>query len=501
MNMSRSSGVLLHPTSLPGSGTCGSLGKEALHFLNVLHDSGQRLWQILPMNPPGFGFSPYQSISAFAGNPLLIDLPELVLTGLLSDIEDSPPPAESPAQVDYEATSRKNRMACLNAFRSFRHRGGLKSESYRRFIEDHHYWLDDFALFCAIRNELGGIGWQEWPSGLRDRDPDTLGRFAVDHGDSMEFVRFQQYLFFTQWDAVKLAASARGIGIIGDLPIFVSHDSADVWSHREMFRLDPSGKPLAVSGVPPDYFSDDGQKWGNPLYRWDRMADADYSWWVHRFRTLLKLVDVIRLDHFRGFVQFWEIPRESDTARNGEWRDGPGMHFFKSILRQLGELSIIAEDLGVITPDVESLRDALGFPGMKILQFAFGSGPDNPYLPDRYTDRCVVYTGTHDNDTTVGWHRKLSADPQANRETLEHLANVLGHSPQEINWDLIQLAVRSEAVWSIFPVQDLLGMGSSARMNHPGRSTGNWMWRMKSFREFETEIPRLKRLCGETGRL
>lgn len=472
MKLTRASGILLHPTCLPGPGGIGSLGAEAQAFVDFLAAAGQSLWQILPLGPTGYGDSPYSAFSAFAGNPLLVSLPQLVAWG---DLRNGDLPDESgrdPRRVDFGRVHREKESLLQRAARNFRqHASAERRQAFDDFCALQGYWLHDYALFRALRERYRQRPWNLWPAELRHRDPQALARAAEELETELHWRKYAEFAFFTQWFALKDYANVRGIQILGDIPIFVSFDSVDVWANQSLFHLDEEGYPLVVAGVPPDYFSATGQRWGNPLYHWERMAAQDYSWWMARFRWNLTQTDAVRIDHFRGFESYWAIPSEEDTAVRGEWRPGPGEAFFQAVRRTLGEVAIVAEDLGVITPEVEALRDGFGFPGMKILQFAFDGGPANPYLPHNIRPNSLVYTGTHDNDTTLGWWRHLD------KKHKDQVRAYLGHGLRDMPWDLMRAALASVADWCVLPLQDLLGLGSEARMNRPGLSTGNWDWR------------------------
>jgi 4-alpha-glucanotransferase len=500
VKMHRSSGLLLHPTSLPGPGGIGCLGDQARQFIDILARAGQKLWQILPLNPTGYDHSPYQSLSAFAGNPLLIDPFQMIKDGLLDSREMVQIPELPGDRVNYKAASEVKKSALKTAFEFAITRDNLQTEWFRKFCLDNRIWLEDYALFRSLKYVLGGIAWYDWPAPFRDRKPQDLKAFSADHEKLILFEKFKQAVFFMQWKQIKSYALNRGIEIIGDMPIFVSLDSADVWANRKLFHLDSSGLPTVVSGVPPDYFSSTGQKWGNPLYHWEQMAGDDYAWWIARFKTLFKSIDIIRLDHFRGFEKYWEIPGSAITAETGRWCDGPGFRFFESLFRSVDSMSIIAEDLGVITPEVEALRIQCGFPGMKILQFAFDSGSENPYLPHNYSEMCVAYTGTHDNDTTRGWYQALSTNERDNRAITDYIRDYMGFTPKDVPWDFIALVMQSNAAWTIFPVQDVLALDSGARMNTPGQTGGNWLWRLHSFSNLESQVSRLRDLTAGSGR-
>jgi len=496
MRFPRSSGLLLHPSSLPGPWGIGDLGPAAYQFVDALVRAGQSLWQLLPLGPTGYGDSPYQCFSAFAGNPLLVSPDRLVDLGLLDRAELERAAAEhslSPDAVDYGAVYHF-KLPLLR--RSFERLGASPelAAAFRRFREEQAGWLDDYALFMTLKDAHGGAGWNSWDPGLRDREPAALAAARQEHAAAIEIQQFLQFLFYSQWAPLKAYANERGISIIGDAPIFVAYDSADVWANRELFFLDDEGNPTVVAGVPPDYFSATGQRWGNPLYRWDRMRRDGYAWWVARLRQTFTQVDILRLDHFRGFAAYWEVPADQDTAINGRWVRGPGADLFQALDRQLGGLPIIAEDLGLITPDVLELRDQFGFPGMKVLQFAF-SDSENVYLPHNHTPNSVVYTGTHDNDTTVGWFRELS---EADREWVRAY---LGRDGHDIAWELLRLAMMSVADMAIVPLQDVLRLGGEARMNQPGRLGGNWAWRFRAGQLDDGLIAGLRFLTTIYGRL
>jgi 4-alpha-glucanotransferase len=473
MKYSRSSGILLHPTSLFGPYGIGDIGPEAHRWIEFLADVGCGLWQVLPLGPTGFGDSPYQCFSAFAGNPYLVSPDELTEEGLLNhdEIVDRPDfPAEN---VDYGAVIPWKLGILDKAYDHFLENASTDMiKAYRSFQEEQAYWLDDFALFMALKESYGGGPWVEWPAALRKRDAQALKQARGDHADLIQRQVFRQFVFFRQWDALRDHAHDKGIKIIGDIPIFVAHDSAEVWARPELFYLDAEGNPTVVAGVPPDYFSETGQLWGNPLYRWEVHAANNYAWWIDRFRAVLQLVDIVRLDHFRGFAGYWEVPGKEQTAVNGRWMPGPGKHFFRILREHLGELPIIAEDLGVITPDVADLRDYFDLPGMIILQFAFYGDPAEPFLPHNHLENRVVYTGTHDNDTTSGWFDRV---PESERDFCRRY---LGRHGQGIAWDMIRIAWSSVAVLALAPLQDFLGLGNEARMNYPGNPRGNWSWRM-----------------------
>ena len=469
----RASGVLAHPTSLPGPYGIGDLGASARALLEFLARAGQRLWQVLPLTPTGHGDSPYAAPSAFAGNPLLIAPDPLAERGLL-DPSDLHALASLPAErVDYGRLVPLKHRALRRAFERFRREGDPSMQArFGAFQRGEAGWLDDFVLFAAIRESTGAM-WTEWDPPLRDREPGALHAARARLADAAEGHAFAQFLFFDQWAAVRSHAREQGIRIVGDIPIFVALDSADVWAHPELFKLDDRRQPTVVAGVPPDYFSQSGQLWGNPLYNWEAVAAQGYRWWIRRFQHLLRLVDVVRIDHFRGFAAAWEVPAGAETAVHGRWVPGPGADLFRALeAAPGGPAPIIAEDLGTITEDVRALLAELGYPGMKVLQFAFGGQPDNPYLPHTFDDpNCVVYTGTHDNDTTRGWY---ASAPEPERDFVRRY---LGTSGADITWDFIRLALASVADAAVIPLQDVLDLGSEARMNVPGAAEGNWRWR------------------------
>jgi len=468
----RSAGILMHPTSLPGRCGMGDLGREAYRFVDFLADTGVGLWQLMPLGPTGFGDSPYACFSAFAGNPMLISPELLAEEGLLSpkDIASAPPFPDN--HVEYGPVIQFRKQLLAMAWEGFKSGAdaALKN-AFDEFCRIQALWLDDFALFMALK-EIFGLAWNSWDRDLMRRQPDALWRAAQEHAPLVQAQKFTQYLFFKQWKALKQYANRKGVRIIGDIPIFVAYDSADVWAHPELFHLDENRNPNVVAGVPPDYFSQTGQLWGNPLYRWDAMKRDGFRWWVARIRANLEMVDIIRLDHFRGFEAYWEVPAGEKTAVNGRWVKAPGSEFFQTIRGTVGDVPIIAEDLGVITPPVEELRDAFEFPGMKVLQFAFGGDPSDQYLPHNFIPNCVVYSGTHDNDTALGWYWNSATDKE--RDFVRRYLATDGH---EVHWDMLRLAFSSVAHTAIVPLQDVLGLGSEGRMNFPGKPDGNWSWR------------------------
>lgn len=474
MRFPRSAGILLHPTSFPGRFGIGEIGEEAFHFIDFLVKSGQSLWQILPLGPTGYADSPYACFSALAGNPMLISLSQLVVDGDI-DHETLQQAPEFPAShVDFGPVISFKMAVLHRAARNFRERAtGKRKADFECFCVENAAWLEDFALFMALKEAHEGAAWDTWERELALRQPDVLAEWRERLNESLYAHRYFQYQFSRQWDVLKRYANEKGIQIVGDIPIFVARDSVDVWVNPDLFKLDENRIPTVVAGVPPDYFSPTGQLWGNPVYRWDVLAQRGYRWWITRVKHTLQLVDIIRFDHFRGFEAYWEVPAGETTAINGHWVKGPGLPFLKALEESLGELPLIAEDLGFITPEVAALRRQMAFPGMKILQFAFAADASNPYLPHNYESDCVVYTGTHDNDTTMGWYEKLGP------EELEMLRRYLGPLSEAVNWSLIRLAYQSVADLAIVPLQDVLGLSSQARMNTPATTGGNWQWRFR----------------------
>ena len=486
MTFPRSSGVLLHPTSLAGRFGIGDLGPSAFEFIDLLSAGGQRVWQVLPLGPTGYGDSPYQSFSAFAGNPLLISLEDLQRRGLLNDSDLHDAPRFDAGRVDYENVIGHRRALWPRVLERFDAGGPAVQQPFEEFCSRRAGWLDDFALFMALKDAHDHVAWTKWEADIAARQPAAVARWSRGLAREIRLHKLTQCLFFDQWARVHAHCRARSIDILGDLPIFAAHDSADVWSRRDLFRLDPTGQPTVVAGVPPDYFSATGQLWGNPHYDWKRLEQTGYAWWIDRVRTTLTLVDRVRLDHFRGFVASWEIPGSATTAIHGEWKRGPGGALFEAIQTALNmsPLPFVAENLGVITPEVDDLRRRFGFPGMAILQFAFGTDPQAPdFRPHNFAPNLVVYTGTHDNDTTVGWwtggtgHTTRSAEDIA-REHDYARRYLRIDDDRDMHWDLIRAALGSVADTVIIPVQDLLGLGTEARMNQPGTASGNWRWQL-----------------------
>ncbi len=507
MTFPRASGILLHPTSLPGPFGIGDFGDEAYRFADFLIASGQSLWQVLPLGPTGYGDSPYACYSAFAGNTFLISPEKLFEEGLLakSDLDEiSSLPTE---RVDFERVHKAKEIVQAKAFANYQRSADTELRSaFETFAEQNASWLDDYALFRALKDAHGGLAWHEWEPALIRREATALSRALEELHDQVEAHKFYQFLFFKQWFALKAYCNQRGVDIIGDIPIFVAQDSADVWTNPDQFKLDQHGRPIVVAGVPPDYFSKTGQLWGNPLYDWDRMMADGFRWWIERVRATLQTVDIARIDHFRGFAACWEIPSGDKTAERGRWVEAPGRELFAAIRDTLGELPIIAEDLGVITPDVEKLRDDSGFPGMRVLQFAFSSDVKNVDLPHNYHRNVVVYTGTHDNDTTVGWFKSVAGegstrDEQQVQRERNFCMKYLNTRGEEIHWDFIRAVLSSVADTAIVPLQDLLGLGIEARMNLPNSTEGNWGWRFKHDALTEDHSERLREMTDTYGRI
>jgi len=473
MKYKRMSGILLHPSSLPGPDGIGDIGPEAYNWVNFLVQTGSELWQLLPLGPTGYGDSPYQCFSAFAGNPYLISSTLLIDDGLLSleDLQDRPLLPER--NVDFGPVIQWKLEILNRAYSNFKQKKPKDLiEKFNKFIQNETDWLLDFSLFMAIKEVNGGLSWDHWEESLRKREPKSIENFKTLHWALIESHMFKQFLFYSQWTALKKYANNQGIKIIGDIPIFISFDSSDAWSNPDLFYFDEDLKPTVVAGVPPDYFSATGQLWGNPLYRWEVHKKNRYSWWIKRINATLKLFDYIRLDHFRGFVNYWEVPAGNKTAEEGRWLPGPGADFFEVIEKELGELPIIAEDLGEISEDVYELRDQFNLPGMKIFQFAFSGEPNDPFLPHNYPKNCVAYSGTHDNDTALGWY--LTA-PEIEKDFCRRY---LSSSGENISWDMVRAVWSSVARISISPLQDFLSLGTEARMNFPGKASGNWSWRV-----------------------
>ncbi len=460
----RCAGVVLHPTSLPGSGSCGTLGKDAFRFVDWLAESRLKVWQILPLGPTHDDLSPYQCLSAYAGNPKLICFDKLGVTEL------------------------------SQAYKHWCNHHGEQQADYRKFIAFNEYWLEDFVLFIALRTEQCQRSWSEWPAALRCREPQALAAARQRLSEQLTHLRYEQYVFFSQWEELTQYASSKGLLIFGDMPIFVAYDSADVWANQDLFLLGSDGKPTVVAGVPPDYFSETGQRWGNPLYNWPVMAAKNFDWWLQRFAFQFQLFDLIRIDHFRGFEAYWEIDAACDTAIEGRWVKAPGDVLFANVLHRLGYLPLVAEDLGVITEDVVKLQRQFQMPGMKVLQFAFDGGEDNPYLPHNHVENGVIYTGTHDNNTSQGWFNSL--DDEMRQRVQSVVAKHSGTDEAGIPWSLVELVMNSVARLAVVPMQDVLGLDGQARMNTPGTREGNWQWRF-TWEQIPAELAGKIRHCLE----
>lgn len=463
----------MHPTSLPGPYGIGDLGPNAYRWVDFLDMSGIGLWEILPLGPTGYGDSPYQSFSVFAGNPYLISPDLLVKDGLLSISDIEKHPLFPSRKVDFEqATAWKDQIFII-AFKNFQTRISKFNKEYKIFQKNQSFWLNDFALYMAIKESQNKLAWDQWPDAYRYRNRESIMGFKLKNRERISYHIFLQFMFFRQWQDLYKYAKKRNISVIGDIPLFVAYDSSDVWSNPELFDLTKDLRPRVVAGVPPDYFSKTGQLWGNPHYLWSVHKNRKYDWWIQRFKITMKMVDFIRLDHFRGFSGYWEVPQGNPTAEHGRWVKGPGISFFSSLEKSLGKLPIIAEDLGIITPDVDHLRDHYNFPGMRILQFSFGSDASDPFLPHNYSMNCVAYTGTHDNDTTRGWYHNASEKERS------YCREYLNSSGKHIAWDMLRAIWASVAIFAIAPMQDFLDLGNQARMNFPGKLGNNWNWRMK----------------------
>ncbi len=480
MSFERLAGILLHPTSLPSCNGIGDFGPEAYKFVDFLFAAKLGLWQVLPLSPPGLGDSPYSATSAFAGNPLLISLERLADRGWIARdrIGDRLKPSavsSAGARIDFEQVKTAKLPLLHEAAQNFLERSNGDRQRFESFKRENAWWLDDFVLFNVMRQVHQGLSWSAWPRELAGREPEALHKFGVQHQRELEVERAIQFAFFEQWRALRRYAAERRIKVVGDVAIFVSYDSADVWRHPDLFHLDEEFQPTVVAGVPPDAFSATGQRWGNPLYRWDVCKSRGYDWWVQRMSWAVTICDIVRLDHFRGFESYWEIPAAEPTAVNGHWVAGPKDDLFQVLRSRLGDLPFIAEDLGMITPAVHALRERLGIPGMKVLQFAFGDPGAHIYLPHNFEPNCVVYTGTHDNDTTAGWWAS-GATPEEKR----YAADYVGSAQDGIPWAFVRTAFTSVAKLAIVPLQDVLGLGSEGRMNTPSHTDGNWGWQFES---------------------
>ena len=491
----RSSGILLHPTSLPSRGGIGDLGPEAYAFADFLAEARQGLWQILPLSPPGLGNSPYSAISAFAGNPLLVSLERLAERGWINKDRLKQLSIRQNVKVDFDAVKAGKLPLLRQAAQNFLEANNSDRKRFEGFKQENSWWLDDFVLFEVMREVHGGEPWSSWPKELARREPDGLHQFGLKYQRELEVERVVQFAFFEQWRALRSYCAQRGIKIVGDVAIFVNYDSAEVWRHPELFYLDQDLLPTLVAGVPPDAFSATGQRWGNPLYRWDVCKSTNYDWWVQRMQWALETCDIVRLDHFRGFESYWEIPASEPTAVKGRWVAGPKDDLFRVLRARLGELPFIAEDLGMITPEVHALRSRLGIPGMKVLQFGFDNPGAHIYLPHNYVPNCVAYTGTHDNDTTVGWWASAS------EETRRYASAYIGEANDGIHWALIRAVLASVARMAIVPLQDVLGLDSGSRMNTPSRQDGNWGWRFEKNALTPPLAEKLATLCVVCDRM
>lgn len=496
MQMQRSSGILLHITSLPGKYGIGTFGDEAYKFIDFLISSRQKIWQILPLGHTGYGDSPYQCYSAFAGNPMLIDPELLSQKGYVNSKDLELTQEFSDDDVEYEKVYAFKMPLLVKAAGFFLSQASLAEQTrFEIFCEQNAYWLNDYATFIAIKQKHEGKPWWEWEKGLRMREESALEKISYELNNSIQVLKVIQFFFYSQWIDLKSYANRNDIRIIGDIPLYIAHDSADAWRHHQNFWFDKDRNPVRVAGVPPDYFSETGQLWGNPLYDWEFLQEDNFSWWIERVKANFVLYDFLRIDHFRGLAAYWAVPFGEKTAIKGEWLPAPGKTLLETIRKKFGELPIIAEDLGVITPDVIELRDGFNFPGMKILQFAFDSDEENDFLPHTYPRNCVVYTGTHDNDTSLGW---FVASKEKDKQALRNYYNP---DEREISWSFIKLAASSVADMAIVPMQDILKLGREARMNTPGTASGNWKWRFKPG-DLKDEIAiRLKNIAKTFGRI
>jgi len=509
-DITRSGGILLHPTSLPGSFGIGEIGQEAHRWIDELHDMGQRLWQMLPIGPTGYGNSPYQSLSSFAGNPLIISIDQLRNDGFLLPQDLAMLPTFPEERVDFGAVIEVRTAFLKLAARRFLSQcasSPMVRQAFDAFQAREAAWLDDYTLFIALKEREHLRSWTEWPEALASRRPEALAEARRELADEMVEQAALQFFFDRQWRKLREKAQQADVSLIGDIPIFAAHDSADVWANPQLFELDPSGQPTVVAGVPPDYFSATGQRWGNPLYRWSAHEADGFSWWKSRMRKVLDTFDVVRIDHFRGFAAYWEIPATEETALNGRWVDAPGDALFEALKTELGEVPIIAEDLGIITPDVVALREKHGFPGMKVMQFAFGADSlAEEYIPENYPDDCVAYTGSHDNDTVLGlFHSTEGVDSTRTEEQIEAERRTIlaytGTDGSEIHWDYITRVFQSDARLSVVPLQDVLGLGSEARMNTPGKLGDFWTWRFTWDQLDAFAKNRLRHITESSGRI
>lgn len=496
MRFPRSCGTLVHPTSFPSKYGIGDFGKEANQFIDFLTDTGQTIWQVLPLGPTGFGNSPYASYSAFAGNHFLISPDILIEKGLLTEEETRKAYLPSTLKTDYENSYRlKGELLKKASERFYNSINPEKEQKLQNFVEENRFWLDDYTLFIACSKANNRETWNSWPAGLAQRKPKAIKKFKKEHSGEIKYQTWLQFEFFNQWYAIKSYANKKGIRVVGDIPIFVDHNSADVWGNPSYFEVDSRGNRVLVAGVPPDYFSETGQLWGNPLYKWKELEKDNFSWWIERFRQMFDLYDAIRVDHFRGFDEYWQVSAKEKTAVNGKWVKAPGKNLFKTIKKELGELPIIAEDLGVMTSTVEDLRDSFNFPGMKILQFAFNSDSANSFLPHNYVQNSVVYTGTHDNDTSLGWYHSA---PDIEKHRAREYTRSDG---SQIHWELIRLGMLSVADQAIFPLQDFMNLGSDHRTNTPGTVKSNWQWRYSNEMLKQVDRNKIRYLAELSNRL
>ena len=491
----RKCGVLLPVSSLPSSYGIGCFSKEAYEFVDKLKAAGQSCWQILPLGPTGYGDSPYQSFSAFAGNPYFIDPEDLVERGWITKKQcKSYDFGENQEYVDYEKVY-KNRFLLLRE--AWKNSNIFQVPSFQQFVRENSYWLDDYALYMAVKVSFDNVCWAEWDEDIKTRNPRTMKTYREKYAEEIEFYKFQQYLFRVQWEKLKAYANGQGISIIGDIPIYVAYDSSDAWANPELFQFDENCNPTAVAGCPPDAFSATGQLWGNPLYDWEHHKKTGYRWWIKRLANCYQLYDIVRIDHFRAFDAYYSVPAGAKTAEIGEWKPGPGYEMFATMKEELGRRKVIAEDLGFLTPSVLRLVKRTGYPGMKVLQFAFGSGEDSDYLPHNYPRNCVVYTGTHDNDTTLGWYRSLK---RQDKKFCQKYLNISGNYRKEVHWEFVRVAYSSVADLVVIPMQDFLGLGSESRINTPSTLGDNWKWRMKPGAFTEEIAERMRGMAKLYGR-
>lgn len=502
MKFQRGSGILLHITSLPSRFGIGDLGPKAFDFVDYLERSGQRYWQILPLSQTGYGDSPYSSFSAFAGNINLISLEKLVEDNLLQEQDLEGAVDFDPDRADYGKAIEYKTPLLWKAFENFRAAADHETvASFHKFCDKNAFWLDDYAIYRAVKLRKFNGSWNEWDESLKLRQPHAIDAARKELDEECFAQKFYQFIFFKQWQAVKAYANEKQIKIIGDIPIYVAFDSCDVWCNQERFKLNPDGTPKFSAGVPPDAFSNTGQLWGTPVYDWERMRNEGFGWWIERVRANLRMFDIVRIDHFIGFMRAWEVPGEDDTAVNGKWIDVPGQDLFTTLQYALGELPLIAEDLGEVTPEVEKLRDSFHLPGMRILQFAFGGGAGNIHLPHNFIQNTIAYTGTHDNDTVVGWYKeRKKANRKHKDQTLAHCNAYLRTNGKEIHWAFIRETLASVSDIAIIPMQDLLGLDNGARMNLPASTDGNWAWRVRDDGISDELGSRLREMCEFYGR-